>query len=138
MKTLLVCYIVGFLFLLKGTNAQVQAHCLGDYTFQKCASSCDYTCEDPFPVCTAECVARCACPLNKPIVLDEDAYTCGTLSECDALVPTPGEGNNNCFFFLFFFLPINKSNHRKLNTQFNCIPRNTTSVFNKRSSIFSK
>lgn len=55
-------------------------HCSDDRVWDECASSCEPSCEDPNPVCTLECVARCRCPEGSVVV--DDAGTCGPLAEC--------------------------------------------------------
>jgi len=44
-----------------------QSQCSGGQVWRDCGSACDSTCEEPNPMCTEQCVARCQCPPNKPI-----------------------------------------------------------------------
>ncbi|XP_013401623.1 zonadhesin-like [Lingula anatina] len=42
--------------------------CTGGRVFQTCASACPRTCTNPRPICTKQCVQRCACPRDIPYV----------------------------------------------------------------------
>ncbi|XP_013398726.1 papilin isoform X2 [Lingula anatina] len=42
--------------------------CPPDQVYMECGSACNRTCEDPDPVCTYQCVGRCQCPPEKPIL----------------------------------------------------------------------
>ncbi len=48
--------------------------------FKDCASPCDATCKDPYPICNKQCVARCECPHD--MVLDEDEARCIEYKKC--------------------------------------------------------
>jgi len=41
--------------------------CTGGREWQTCGSACTPTCDDPNPMCTRQCVAKCGCPSDKPI-----------------------------------------------------------------------
>jgi len=53
--------------------------CTGGKHWAECGSACTRTCDDPSPLCTRQCVRRCACPANAPI--DKDGV-CITLDAC--------------------------------------------------------
>ena len=54
--------------------------CPHNLEWDECASACDATCKDPSPLCIAECRPKCACPADKPILLEDG--TCGTADQC--------------------------------------------------------
>ena len=50
--------------------------CVGDQTWNTCASSCIKTCDDPVPTCNDEdCVARCDCPVDRPVLHEGNCIT---------------------------------------------------------------
>ena len=57
--------------------------CGGDLVWRECASMCERTCDDPYPVCPMMCEARCACPPRAPIAV-VDAFGAPT-GECRPL-----------------------------------------------------
>ena len=52
--------------------------------FNKCGSACTKTCEDPNPICTKQCVSKCECPGDKPILHEGK---CIAQTQCN---PIPG------------------------------------------------
>jgi hypothetical protein len=42
--------------------------CDGGRRWNECASACERTCAEPAPMCTVQCVARCECPPEAPLV----------------------------------------------------------------------
>ena len=67
--------------------------CEAPRTFDTCASRCVRTCSDPYPMCTAECVGRCACPAAQPIEHD---------GECIAFKECPMKPGKQLFKFCAF------------------------------------
>ena len=44
------------------------SHCSGGRVWHECGSACTPTCEEPSPICTKQCVPRCACPAAAPLL----------------------------------------------------------------------
>merc|ERR1719361_3089005 len=59
--------------------------CEGDLEWNDCGSACTKTCDNPYPMCTEQCVAKCECPSSAPLQGDNNA--CLTLDQCDASPP---------------------------------------------------
>lgn len=63
-----------------------EPECKGGMVFEECASKCTPTCAEPDPFCTFECVAKCTCPPNTPILHNGEcmpANECPETPECE-------------------------------------------------------
>lgn len=64
-----------------------QPECTENLVFQACGSACPMTCEKPYRgTCSKKCVAKCECPMEKPILHNG---RCITQSECTLPGRTP-------------------------------------------------
>ena len=72
-----------FLFALVLSTATKLNPCPGNLVWSNCASACPATCQEPNPVCIAECKAQCTCPPNFPIEIIP-GQLCGTINNCEA------------------------------------------------------
>lgn len=76
--------------------------CDSNFEWNECGSMCTKTCDDPEPVCIAQCVAKCECPSHKPIFSNgvcipfDECVTQQTAIVCPDDCATYFDGCNTC------------------------------------------
>ena len=60
--------------------------------WMECGSACTPTCDNPAPLCTLQCVARCQCPAGD--VLHKDS--CMSASQCPSVSPVTTSVEATC------------------------------------------
>ena len=78
--------------LLLFHHTHVHVYHLRLQIWMECGSACTPTCDDPAPLCTLQCVARCQCPAGD--VLHKDS--CMPASQCPSSSPVTASVEATC------------------------------------------